>query len=48
MGGKSRKGGGVSRKLIESLKNGSYGTNGKKKCVNIPKDDKDKPKSIFE
>lgn len=47
MGGKSRKGGGVSKKLIDSLKNGTYST-GKKKCVNIPKDDKDKPKSIFE
>ena len=49
MGGKSRKGtGGVSKKLIDSLKNGTYSSGKKKSCINIPKDDKDKPKTIFE
>lgn len=47
MGGKSRKHGGVSKKLIDALKSGKY-DDGKKKCVNIPKDEKTRGKSLFE
>jgi hypothetical protein len=48
MGGKSRKSGGVSRKLIDALKSGKYSA-GSKKGNNAPKDDnKTRDKSIFE
>lgn len=40
MGGKSRKSGGVSKKLIDALKSGKYSEI--KKCVNLPKDEKEK------
>lgn len=47
-GGKSRKSGGVSRKLIDALKSGKY-SSGSKKSNNSPKDDpKTKDKDIFE
>jgi len=38
MGGKSRKSGGVSKKLIAALKAGNYHGGGKK-CINTKKDD---------
>lgn len=48
MGGKSRKSGGVSKKLIDALKSGKYST-GSKKGNNSPKDDdKTRSKDIFE
>lgn len=49
MGGKSRKSGGVSKKLIDALKSGKYST-GSKKGINTPKDDDKirKDKDIFE
>jgi len=37
MGGKSRKSGGVSKKLIAALKAGNY--NSKDKCINIKEDE---------
>jgi len=47
-GGKSRKSGGVSKKLIDALKSGKYST-GSKKCNNSPKDENTtKDKDIFE
>ena len=38
MGGKSRKVGGVSKKLIAALKAGNY-SGGGKKCINIKEDE---------
>lgn len=47
-GGKSRKSGGVSRKLIDALKSGKYST-GSKKSNNSPKDEKaTRDKDIFD
>ena len=45
MGGKSRKSGGVSKKLIDALKAGKNPIT--TKCVTVPKDEK-RGKSLFE
>jgi hypothetical protein len=48
MGGKSRKSGSVSKKLIDRLKAGNYSTGGKK-SIKLPKDEnKTRDKSIFD
>jgi hypothetical protein len=47
MGGKSRKSGGVSKKLIDALKSGKYSTGGKK-CNNGKLDADRRDKDIFE
>jgi hypothetical protein len=47
MGGKSRKSGGVSKKLIDALKSGKYSTGGKK-CNNGKDAEKNRDKDIFE
>lgn len=45
MGGKSRKSGGVSKKLIDALKAGKNPTGSK--CAAVPKDEQ-RGKSLFE
>jgi hypothetical protein len=47
MGGKSRKSGGVSKKLIDSLKSGKY-LESKKKCGGTKNENKNRGKSLFE
>jgi hypothetical protein len=47
MGGKSRKSGGVSKKLIDALKSGKYST-GSKKCNNTKDENKTTDKSLFD
>jgi hypothetical protein len=47
MGGKSRKSGGVSKKLIDALKSGKYSEN-KKSCGGRKDDNKIKPRSLFD
>lgn len=47
MGGKSRKSGGISKKLIAHIKSGKFGQSKSKKKV-TPKDEKPGSKSFFD
>jgi hypothetical protein len=48
MGGKSRKSGGVSKKLIDRLKAGNYSSSNKKGIKSTKDENKTRDKSIFD